>query len=240
MDVQPPDRSEPADRSSPEEHAATVEELVAEAKFHEEFEESRLNTNNQRAGWLLALNGVLLGLVANQAREMLTQSRLLGEVGRWFAGISLGLAALFILLSAGCALMVIFRIYSWGWDDEEIENIAEEKSISRTKVAAQGTFLLGLRNRILRERRAYGKRKKWLTAAFACLGVALVAVTIHVGVYSVRTIQNPCPVTGQVQRSSPKQEQGRGQKRSRAIRAAFLTTPAKSPFDPPKGGSCPR
>lgn len=237
MSAQPPDRSEPPEQADPQEHAATVEELVAEAKFHEEFEESRLNANNQRAGWLLALNGVILGLVANQAREMLPQARLLGEVGRWFAAISLGLAAVLILISAGCALVVIFRVGSWSWDDEEIEDIAEEKSISRTKVAAQGTFLLGLRKRILWEREALRKRKTWLTAAFASLGVALVAVTIYIGVYSVRTIQNPCPLTGQTQSSSKhKQRQGH----SKATRPAVLVSFVDSPFPEPKGGSCPR
>jgi hypothetical protein len=237
MSAEPPDESKPPDGTNPEEHANTVEELVAEARFHEEFEESRLNTNNQRAGWLLALNGVILGLVANQGREMLAQARLLGEVGRWLAAISLGLAAVFILISAACALAVIFRFPSWGWDDEEIENIAEEESISRTKVSAQGTFLLGLRNRILKERRAYGKRQKRLTWAFASLGVALVAVTIHVGVYSVRTIQNPCPLTGRAQ-SSLKYEQAR--RSARTTQVALLTAPVASPFHPPKGGDCPR
>jgi hypothetical protein len=237
MSAEPPDQSRPSDGTHLEEHADTVEELVAEARFHEEFEESRLNTNNQRAGWLLALNGVILGLIANQAREMLTQARLLGEVGRWLAAISLGIAAVFILISAACALAVIFRFPSWGWDDEEIENIAEEESISRTKVAAQGTFLLGLRNRILKERRAYGKRKKRLTWAFASLCVALVAVTIHIGVYSVRTIQNPCPLAGRPP-SSIRYEQARGS--ARTTQVALLTTPVASPFHPPKGGDCSR
>jgi hypothetical protein len=235
--ARPPDESKPPGGMNPEDHAETVEELVAEAKFHEEFEESRLISNNQRAGWLLALNGVILGLVANQAREMLTQARLLGEVGRWFAAVSLGLAAVFILISAACALAVIFRFPSWGWDDEEIENIAEEKSISRTKVAAQGTFLLGLRSRILKERRAFRERQKRLTGAFAFLGVALVAVTIHVGVYSVRTIQNPCPLTGQVK---PSQTYEQGQGSARRTQVALLGTQVESPFTPPKGGNCPR
>src|SRR6188768_850542 len=110
----------PADeiKGAPENSSTTVEALVEEAKFHAEFEEARLNRNNQRAAWLLALDGVILGLAATQAREMLGNASLLGPTGRWMAALSLLAAVICVLASAGCALKVIYRTRSWGWDPD--------------------------------------------------------------------------------------------------------------------------
>jgi hypothetical protein len=243
----PPEGKAQGDAGEQKYNPETVDELVEQAKFHAEFEESRLHTNNQRAAWLLALDGVILGLAANQAREMLVNSSLLGSTGRWLAAASLLLAVVFVLASAGCALTVIFRTKTWAWDRREIEYLPSSESVTREKAEAQGRFLIGLTQRIRDEREGYGERRRWLERAFVALGIALIAVTVHIGVYSVRTVQSsPCSAAARSSSSlvAGASQSGRGAPvamRSAspgAIEAASLS--AESPFDPPKGGKCTR
>jgi hypothetical protein len=86
-----------------------VEESVSEAKFHAEFEGSRLDALRQRSGWLLAFDGVIISLIASQTHEMLDKTSLLGSVGRWIAAGALASGALFVLASVGYALAAVFR-----------------------------------------------------------------------------------------------------------------------------------
>jgi hypothetical protein len=227
--------------------AKTVQELVEEAKFHTEFEQSRGETTNQRAGWLLALNGVILGLVANQAREMLTQSTLLGSAGRLAASITLFVAALFVLISAGCALKVIFRAKSWAWDTDEVKDMPSAESVGRKASETQGTFLIGLTNRIVEESKDYERRSKWLDGAFATLVVALVSVVLHIGVYSVRTVQNPGPCRAATRAAAeqlirPSAVPARELVLAKTTQSSAGTnlSAGESPFRPPRGGSCKR
>jgi hypothetical protein len=235
-----PDNKE--DSATPD--PGTVEELVAEARFHAEFEESRFQTNNQRAAWLLALDGVILGLVANQAREMLSDSRLLGSAGKWIATFSLIAAVLLILASAFCALKVILRVNSWGWSIEEIEKMPGDEYIARGKTDTQGTFLAGLVERIKAERRDYPRRRKWLKGAFATLGVALFAIALHIGVYSVQTLNSPaCPYKAG-EKSAPASSVFKGDgDRGRLVGfVAAVSREAGAPaaYEPPPGGPCDR
>jgi hypothetical protein len=226
----------------------TVDALVEQAKFHEEFEESRLHTNNQRAAWLLALDGVILGLAANQAREMLFKSSLLGSTGKWVAAISLFVAVLSVLVSAGCALKVIFRAPSWAWNLEEIQALDSSKSLYQEKAQVQNRFLGGLIERIREERDGYDRRKPWLERAFAALAVALVAVTVHIGVYSIRTVQSHCTPAATPTNSS--QVFRRAQRPDATVYARLasvvtpqisdLPMPVGSLIERPKGEKCTR
>src|SRR3982751_1020905 len=87
--------------------ADKVTESVDEAKLHVEFEERRLESQFQRAGWLVALDGVLLALAAGQAHELLDHASLLGRVGRWIAAIALLVAGVAVFASSLLALLAI-------------------------------------------------------------------------------------------------------------------------------------
>jgi hypothetical protein len=240
----PPERPDSNAGGTAATDPGTVEELVAEARFHAEFEESRFQANNQRAAWLLALNGVILSLVANQAREMLTDSRLLGSTGKWIAAISLAAAVLLVLASAGCALMVILRVNSWGWCIEEIEKMPGDEYTARGKTETQGTFLAGLVERIKAERKDYPQQRNWLNGAFATLGVALVAIVLHIGVYSVQTLDGPaCPYKaggGSAPASSISEEDGAGGGPTGFVATVSHEADVPAAFEPPPGGPCPR
>jgi len=224
----------------------TVDELVDEVKFHAQFEESRLNATNQRAAWLLALNGVILGLVASQALEMLSQARLLGPGGRSFAAISLMAAVLLVVVSAGCALKVVFKAKSWEWDLKEIEEMPGDDFAKMKRVTAQRAFIRGLAKRIRRERTSYNSLRRWLDAAFITLGVALVAVALHIGAYSVHTIQTSCPATGKPNSTSVRQVTAGKFDGSWSVVALPIadttpTTPSEQPEeDRPRGKDCSR
>jgi hypothetical protein len=226
----------------------TVDALVDEAKYHAQFEENRLAATNQRASWLLGFGGVILALAANQAREMLNQSQLLGPAGRPIAAVALLVGILLVVASIGLALSVIWRAKSWEWNREEIDDLANDDSVQRSRAVAQGTFLRGLLARILAERDGYSELRRRLTWAFATLAAGLAAIAVQIGVYAVRTIENPCPtgVTSSTQTGAPVSE-ARTFRLVSSTHVRYLTqntTPTspgkKSPFPKPGGGSCTR
>lgn len=134
----------------------TAAELVEEAKFHLELESSRLDGIRQRSGWLLALDGVILSLIAIQVHEMLDHSDVLGSVGRWIAAGSLIVAVLAILTSVGFALTAILKGRTWRLGDQAVGDLAKDTAVSRDKLSTQRTFLDGLVLRIGVERRSFG------------------------------------------------------------------------------------
>jgi len=125
-----------------------VHAAVEQAKFHLEFEDARLQRDQQRAGWLLALNGVLLGLIANQARETLNDATLLGELGRDLAAGALAFAALFSVISAVAALLSLVRVKTWLWDIRSLEALGSPESLGRPRDHVDGEFLNGLIERL--------------------------------------------------------------------------------------------
>jgi hypothetical protein len=224
----------------------TVRDLVDEAKFHAAFEESRLNSAQTRASWLLAFVGIIVGLAASQAHDTLLRSRGLGVVGRPLAAWSLIVAVVLLLASAGFALSVIFRAKSWVWDSDEIRKMPTYESVERDPTSVQGTFLRGLTQRILVESGAYKYLSRRLDIAFAALATGLAALAINVGVYAVRTVENPCPATlGQSSSSSlvfraPAQATPallqRGVMPPTRTTALSTVSADESPFPCPKGG----
>jgi hypothetical protein len=230
--------------------AETVDAVVDEAKYHAEFEENRLTATNQRASWLLGFGGVILALAANQAREMLNQSRLLGHVGRPLAAIALLAGVALLIVSIGLALSVIWRAKSWEWNREEIGDLANTSSVQRPRAVAQGTFLRGLLTRILAERDGYGELRRRLTWAFATLAAGLAAIAVNIGVYAVRTIQNPCTAASTSTTQPRVAERAASAIAATHIRTLSLapiaapTTPTPtgptSPFPKPGGSACTR
>ena len=171
----------------------TVEALVEQARYHASFEESRLTSAQQRASWLLAFDGLLIGLAASQSHALLSEARALGAVGRPLAAISLVGGTAFVLCSALLALTVIFRAKSWLWAPEEISGLPSPESVRQPRAEVQGSFLVGLTQRIGEEGKAFEKLSRRLEFAFAVLAVGLATLSISIGVYAVRTVQNPCP-----------------------------------------------
>jgi hypothetical protein len=204
--VQPPQSSSegPNDPKQPARVSAeTVGEVVREAESHADFEGSRLERLRQRAGWLLALNGVILGLIASQAHEMLDKASVLGSVGRWIAAGSLLFASVSILVSLGLALGAILKGRAWCPTDEEIDDLPKKKTLVLDKVSVQRTFLDGLAKRILVERASFDTANCLLRRAFYILSAGLVAVTIYIGVFAVRTVEHPCTAGTRQPAASP-------------------------------------
>jgi len=225
--IRTPDRA-------PDYDPATVEALLDEAKFHAAFEESRLNAVQQRASWLLAFDGILIGLAASQSHALLAEARSLGSVGRPLAAISLGIAVILVLISSILALTVIFRAKSWVWSRDEIKNMPSHQSVRSEKAAVQGAFLRGLTNRILTESKAYGYLSRRLNVAFAVLAVGLTSAVISIGVYAVRTVENPCP--GASQADSSLEADAQLHKTALFQPTANFVSDDSSPFRCPKGG----
>ena len=179
----------------PEYKPETVEALVDEAKFHASFEESRLDAVNQRASWLLAFDAILVGLGADEARSTLAVARGLGAVGRPLAAISLLVGVGLVVVSAVLALTVVFRAKSWVWTEEDIGALESKETVQSDRGFRQGIFLRGLVARIQAESSSYAHLRRRLNIAFGALTAALVAIAIHIGVFAVRTLDNPCPLT---------------------------------------------
>jgi len=217
---------------APEEYCPkTVEALVDEAKYHAAFEESRLNAVQQRASWLLAFDGILIGLAASQSHALLSEARGLGSVGRPLAAISLGVAVVLMLVSAILALTVIFRAKSWVWSPDEIKNMPSHESVQSDKGVVQGAFLFGLTQRIIAEAQSYRHLSRRLNLAFATLAAGLTAVVISIGVYAVRTVQNPCP--NRLSGTSTVEATTKGVPTDQFVDESSETVP--SPFRCPKG-----
>ena len=238
-------KGEPKEGGEQPWNAETVAEAAAEAKFHVEFEESRLEGQFQRAGWLVALDGVLLGLAGSQAHEVLSHASELGNTGRWIAAIALLITVMGVLCSAVLSLFAVSKKRSWAWSLEEIDDLAEEKTVQKDRAEVQGTFLRGLIERVRETRCGYVRVRRWLLAAYTSLGIALVSVSIFVGVYSVRTIQNPSPCPHRTARvaEAPRSHwvsPGTGAPRFGLLVALGGTrgVPVDSPFPKPKGGPC--
>jgi hypothetical protein len=128
-----------------------VHAAVEEAKFHLEFEDARLQRDQQRAGWLLALDGVLLGLIANQARETLNDATLLGALGRDVAAGALAAAALFAVLSAVSALISLVRVRTWVWGRRSYAQLGRPEVLAQPRDHVEGMFLNGLLVRLQEE-----------------------------------------------------------------------------------------
>lgn len=171
--------------------ADTVTESVDEAKFHVEFEERRLESQFQRAGWLVALDGVLLALAAGQAHELLDHASLLGPVGRWIAAAALLVAGVAVFASSLLALLAILKSKSYEWNLKNLGMLAENQSLKRPRSKVQRLFLMGLIERVDETRKGYHDVRRRLAFAYLALGTALVAAVLYVGVYSVRTVENP-------------------------------------------------
>jgi hypothetical protein len=171
----------------------TVEELVEEARFHVEFEGSRLDALRQRAGWLLALDGVIVGLIASQSQEMLDQASALGPVGRWLASGALVVAVLLVLASLVLALVALRRAQSLRPENESLERMWGPDALERSKVATQRVFLRRLAERVLFERASVDRAGRALGRAFTALVVAILAVAVYIGVFAIRTVENPSP-----------------------------------------------
>jgi hypothetical protein len=171
---------------------SSLPELVEEAKFHVEFEQDRVQGQYQRAGWLVALDGVLLALAANQAHELLDHAGRLGSAGRWIAAISLFVAAVGVFVSGLLAGLAIRKTKSWVLKLSSVDELQTNTHINTPQAETQRRFLRLLVLRIKETRTGYCKMRRWLGYAYAALGIALVAVVLYVGVYSWRATEAPC------------------------------------------------
>ena len=138
---------------------------------------------------MLALDGVIISVIASQARETFVHASALGSVGQWFAAGSLARRRGLVLISIGLALGAIRKAKSKRWSSAEIEDMPSKATIRRSKLETQRIFLKGLCNRAVREATAYQESSRLLNRAFGVLVVAVIAIAVYVGVFAVRTVE---------------------------------------------------
>lgn len=130
----------------------------------------------------MAFNGVIVGLVATQAQETLSQSSYLGSVGRWIAPGALLAAVVLVFASIGLAFAALTRTRSVRWTNDEIEAMPGRQSVTRSKAETQGSFLVALTHRIRVESESVNAAWRVLNLAFVALIAAVVWVGVYVGV----------------------------------------------------------
>jgi hypothetical protein len=240
----PPEESKPEKGQGKQWKDETVAESVDEAKFHIEFEKDRLQGQYLRAGWLIALDGVLLALAAGQAHELLNQTGRLGNVGRWIAAVALMVAAIGVFASAVLSLRgILLKSQAWQWDLVEIRDLAETETVLQDRAWVQGKFLRGLIEHIAIARCSYQEVRRWVMRGYVALVIALLAAVVYVGVYSERAIENPCTAASRssAEHASSFTSNAPGVVQVRSGLSAFASTrssPVDSPFPKPKGGVC--
>jgi ABC-type Co2+ transport system permease subunit len=164
-----------------------VEAILGQLDHWLQDERRRADSLSQRAAWLLGFCGVILGLGASQADELLQRSSELGSVGRPLAAIALGLAVIAVAVSAALSLRVLFL--ARGRDGRivigrgEIEHALDDGHLLESKTWHQLRAAQVLQKQIPSFRQLNNRIARGLLSAFAALLVAVVLFVAQIGVF---------------------------------------------------------
>lgn len=226
------DRRVSTPRGYDEESVTALLELLDEEQDHERED---AQAYGQRAGVLLGFCGVIVGLLATQAREIMSRTPELSDLERWLAVSSLTAGVVLIGAAAVMALFVLAPKRAVAFSTEELERYPSRERVNEPKGMVQGRAMRGLVEAIKAERLANRVRRTWLTRAAIALVVALLFLITHMGVFLVDASDGPeCPVAGSVQTQVASVEPVQ----ARALLAQSTTTtpqttPDNSPFPCP-------
>jgi len=123
-----------------------------------ESEESRGQSFNQRAAWLLGFAGVILTLTVGQARQVVTTD--LGWVGEPLSVALLAITAGLLLWASKLAIDVLKPRDVWHIGREEVEHYATQAFVSEEKPLIEGRTLKGLIRQFSEERGANNDKSK--------------------------------------------------------------------------------
>jgi hypothetical protein len=170
--------------------------LNDQLRVSSEAELKRADGFRQRASWLLGFAGVILGLGAAQADELLKASRELGAFGHVFAAVTLGLAFLAVAAAAAWSLQALFlaRKGFSEFDIPEIEEALDDKYVRKGKAYNQIRIAQVLQKQVVERRKVNIQSNKVLLRAFAALLVAVVLFIAQAGVFLENSVEgNVCP-----------------------------------------------
>ncbi|HEX2161366.1 MAG TPA: hypothetical protein VHF88_06035 [Thermoleophilaceae bacterium] len=147
-------------------------------------ERSRADSTTQKAAWLLAFCGVILGIAATQARELLLRADELGAVLRVGGTVTLALACVLVAIAATISLRVLFAGRGQvALHEEEIAGALNQGLLTETKAYNQLRAVRVLQRQIPRMRDINHRRATELLNGFASLLVAVFFFVGHVGVF---------------------------------------------------------
>jgi hypothetical protein len=175
-------------RPTHEEREATIDELLAQARWIAEREDERLSTFAQRASWALGFCGVLAGLVTAQGRETLAQSTELGAAGRVWASVSLGVCMLALITSACFAIAAVWPRSTTDMSSDEVDSFTRDEWKDRPKASHQERMTFVLAQRIRADRASNEARSESVLRAYIALVVAIVALGVYVGAFVLDAI----------------------------------------------------
>jgi hypothetical protein len=179
-----------------EREAAALDVILNDQlKVSSEAELKRADSSRQRASWLLGFAGVILGLGAAQADELLKASRELGAFGHIFASVALGLAFVAVAFAAGWSLQALSltkRIPEFSAC--EIREALDDKFVSKGKSYNQFRIAEVLQKQVLARREVNHRSNRVLRRAFGALLIAVVLFTAQTGVFVENSIEgHVCP-----------------------------------------------
>jgi hypothetical protein len=185
------------DREEEKKEAEAVDVILnGQLRVSDEAELKRLDGFRQRASWLLGFSGVILGLGASQADELLKDSRELGSFGHIFAPVALGLAFLFIAAAAVWSLQVLFlgRAGAPEFSTKEIENALSKEFLRKGKAYNQMRIAHVTKLQILARRQINRRSNALLLRAFVALLIAVILFIAQAGVLLDDTVEgHVCP-----------------------------------------------
>jgi len=136
----------------------TVESELDTMQKLSESEESRGQSFNQRAAWLLGFAGVILTLTVGQARQVTTTD--LGALGEPFSAALLAIAAALLLWASKLAIDVLKPRDVWHIGREEVERYVTQAFVSEEKPLVQGRTMKGLIRQFSEERAANNDKSR--------------------------------------------------------------------------------
>ncbi len=181
-----------------EEREAEAVEVILndQLRVSSEVELKRADGFRQRASWLLGFSGVILGLGASQADELLKDTRELGSFGHIFAPVALGLAFLSVAAAASWSLWVLF-LGKRGvpeFSEREIKDALSDDFLCKGKAFNQIRIAEATQSQILARRSINRRSNSLLIKAFVALLVALVLFVAQAGVMLENTVEgHACP-----------------------------------------------
>jgi hypothetical protein len=185
--------------------AESVEELRDQLKGLAEEERKDAEAYGQRAGVLLGFAGVIIGLVATQAREVLVNTFELSSAERWIAVIALAVGVLCVAAAAVIALGALAPKKAIQLTDKELEKLETPELLREPRVWHQGRALRLLIKQVVVERRSNDARRRAVTYSFGALLAGVIFLTVHIGVFLVDASDGAeCPraTTQQVARAA--------------------------------------
>lgn len=170
--------------------------LNDQLKVSSEVELRRADGFRQRASWLLGFSGVILGLGASQADELLKDSRELGAFGHIAAPVALFLAFAAVAAAAVWSLQVLFvgRKGVPEFNEKEISEALDDKFLREGKFFNQHRIAQITQKQILARRINNGRSNTLLIRAFVALLVAVVLFIAQASVLLENTVEDHvCP-----------------------------------------------